>query len=408
MPVLTRSAIRRGFDSLAHRVLYTLLLALVAVAVIVLVVPVIRQYSGTNEQIIGVAILMVLLIETIGARLRRFVDWLLYGQRGDAAAVSSRLALKLESVNDDVAVLALVEALAETLRLSYVAAVVDRDGERDVIATVGTETTAATRFAVRHSGQELGELRAGRRGEALNHQDERMLSAAAAQLGMVLHAASLAIELQHARERLVSSREDERRRLRRELHDGVGPTLAGIALGLESANRAVGADQQRAGALIAEIRSDVADLVSDVRRVVDGLRPPMLDEVGLAGALTQLGNAFGARTGCAVEVRAADLPNLSAAVEVAAYRIGAEALTNVFKHARSTRCEVSLAVSDSLLTLDVIDNGVGGASTRDGGIGLPSIAERAAELGGELEVESTSSGTHVRARLPLAPVALDV
>jgi signal transduction histidine kinase len=389
-------------------VLYTLLLALVAVAVIVLVVPVIRQYSGTNEQIIGVAILMVLLIEIVGARLQRFVDWLLYGQRSDAAAVSSRLALKLESVNDDVAVLALVEALAETLRLSYVSAVVDRDGEREIIATIGTETRAAARFAVRHSGQELGELRAGRRSETLNHQDERMLSAAAAQLGMVLHVASLAIELQHARERLVSSREDERRRLRRELHDGVGPTLAGIALGLESANRAVGADQQRANALIAEIRSDVADLVSDVRRVVNGLRPPMLDEIGLAGALTQLGNGFGARTDCAVEVRAADLPNLSAAVEVAAYRIGAEALTNVLKHARATRCEVSLAVSDSLLMLDVIDNGVGGASTRDGGIGLPSIAERAAELGGELEVESTSSGTHIRARLPLASGALDV
>jgi signal transduction histidine kinase len=184
--------------------------------------------------------------------------------------------------------------------------------------------------------------------------------------------------------------------------------LAGIALGLESANRAVGTDGPRASALIGEIRSDVGNLISDVRRVVDALRPPLLDEVGLAGALTQLGNAFGARTDCAVEVRSAELPHLSAAVEVAAYRIGAEALTNVFKHARSTRCDVSLAVSDSLLILDIVDDGIGGASTRDGGTGLPSIAERAAELGGELEIESTSAGTHVRARLPLAPVALDV
>jgi len=93
----------------------------------VLVVPVIRQYSGTNEQIIGVAVLVVLLVETVGDRLRRFVDWLLYGQRGDAAAVSSRLALELESVDDNVAAPALVEALARTLRLSCVAAVVGRD-----------------------------------------------------------------------------------------------------------------------------------------------------------------------------------------------------------------------------------------------------------------------------------------
>ena len=408
MPVLTRSLVRRGFDSLAHRALYTLLLALVTVAVVVLVVPAVRQFSGTNEQIIGVAVLMVLLIETVGTRLRRFVDWLIYGQRSDAAAVSSRLALELESINDDVAVPALVEALAETLRLSFVAAVVDRDGKREVLATVGTETTAATRFVVRHAGRELGELRAARRSEALNHQDERMLRAAAAQLGTVLHAAALAIELQHARERLVSSREDERRRLRRELHDGVGPTLAGIALGLESAQPGRATDGPRASALIGEIRSDVGNLISDVRRVVDGLRPPLLDEVGLAGALTQLGNAFGARTDCAVEVPSADLPHLSAAVEVAAYLIGAEALTNVFKHARSTRCDVSLAVSESLLILDIVDDGIGGASTRDGGTGLPSIAERAAELGGELGIESTSAGTHVRARLPLVPVALDV
>lgn len=408
MRVLMGSAIRRGFDFLAHRVLYTLLLAMIAVAVIVLVVPVIRQFSGTNEQIIGVAILVVLLIELVGSRLRRFVDWLLYGQRGDAAAVSSRLARELESVDDSAAVPPLVEALAETLRLSYVAAVVDVDGQRTVAAAVGTENSAAALFVVRHAGVEMGELRAARRGEALNHQDERMLSAAAAQLGMVLHAATLATELQHARERLVSSREDERRRLRRELHDGVGPTLAGIALGLESAQRAVTTNPARATALIAEIRSDVTDLVSDVRGVVDGLRPPMLDEVGLVAALTELGLAFGSRADCTVEVRAENLPRLSAAVEVAAYLIGAEAMTNVFKHAAASRCEVTLREEAGLLLLDITDDGSGGAAPRDGGTGLPSIAERAAELGGELDVRSTGSGTRVRARFPLAPVAVDV
>ena len=408
MRVLTGSTIRRGFDLLAHRVLYTLLLALLAVAVIVLVVPAIRRYSGTNEQIIGVAISMVLLIELVGTRLRRFVDWLLYGQRGDAAAVSSRLARELESVDEADAIPALVEALAESLRLSYVAAFVDRDGTREVVASVGTQSSGAARFVVLHAGRELGELRAARRSEALNHQDERMLSAAAAQLGIVLHAATLATELQHARERLVSSREDERRRLRRELHDGVGPTLAGIALGLESAQRAVTNDPQRARDLLAEIRSDVTDLVSDVRGVVDGLRPPMLDEVGLSGALTQLGQAFELRTDCMIEVRAAGPPNLSAAVEVAAYLIAAEAITNAVKHAAATRCDVAVTASDGLLLLDVIDDGIGGAAPRDGGTGLPSIAERAAEVGGELGVDSGSSGTHVWARLPLAPVAVHV
>ena len=408
MGVVTRTAIRRGFDRFAHRALYTLVLALLALAVVVLVVPVIRQYSGTHEQIVGEAVAVVLLVELVGGRLGRFVDWLLYGQRGDVAAVSSRLALELEAVDDDSAAPALVEALAETLRLSYVAAVVGPSGDRHPIAAVGTPTDASTRFVIRHSGQELGELRAARRNESLNHQDERMLRAAAAQLGMVLHAASLTFELQHARERLVSSREDERRRLRRELHDGVGPALAGIALGLESAERAIFADQRRASHLIGELRTDVTDLISDVRRVVDGLRPPMLDEVGLVDAFIHLANAFASRAQAVVEVRATELPNLPAAAEVAAYRIGAEALTNVFKHAAATRCEVSLAVSDGFLLLDVTDDGVGGASPRDGGTGLPSIAERAAELGGQLEVHSTPSGTHVGARLPIVPLAANV
>jgi signal transduction histidine kinase len=401
------SAVRRTLESAAHRVLYTLLLALVAMAVIILVVPLIRQYSGTNEQIILVAILVVLLVELVSTKLRGFVDWLLFGQRDDAAAVSSRLARELELAAEDAAVPALVAALADTLRLSYVAAFVGSGGAREAVAAVGAPSGTDKRFPVRHSGQELGELRAGRRVQGLNHQDERMLGAAAAQLGVALHAASLAVELQHARERLVTSREAERQRLRRELHDGVGPTLAGIALGLESADRALTVDRVRAGRLIRETRTDVAGLITDVRRVVDGLRPPMLDEVGLAGALTQLCVAFDARTDCQITARTGPLPTVPAAADVAAYRIGSEALTNVVRHAGATRCEVILSTDDDWLLLEVTDNGHGGASSRNGGAGLPSMFERAAELGGSVEVTSSSSGTRVRARLPLTPVDVD-
>lgn len=403
----TRDAVRRTLESAAHRVLYTLLLALVAMAVIILVVPTIREYSGTNEQIIFIAILVVLLVELVSTKLRAFVDWLLYGQRGDAAAVSSRLARELELAEEDAAAPALVAALADALRLSYVSAFVGSGGDRRAIATVGEPSGSEKRFPVRHSGQELGELRAARRMQGLNYQDERMLRAAAAQLGVVLHAASLAVELQHARERLVSSREAERQRLRRELHDGVGPTLAGIALGLESADRALQLDQPRASRLIKETRTDVAGLITDVRRVVDGLRPPMLDEVGLAGALRQLGDAFDARTDCKITVRTAALPPVSAAADVAAYRIGSEALTNVVRHAGATRCEVTLSTDGGCLVLEVTDNGRGGATSRDGGSGLPSMLERAAELGGSVDVRSSTSGTSVRARLPLAPAGVD-
>ncbi|MFN2561430.1 MAG: hypothetical protein ABR571_09085 [Jatrophihabitans sp.] len=152
---------------MAHRVLSTLLLALVAMAVIILVVPLIRKYSGTNEQIIFVAILVVLLVELVSTKLRTFVDWLLYGQRRDAAAVSSRLARELELASEDAAAPALVAALADTLRLSYVAAFVDGGSEHEPIAAVGMPSGTEKRFPVRHSGEELGELRAGRRAQGL-------------------------------------------------------------------------------------------------------------------------------------------------------------------------------------------------------------------------------------------------
>jgi len=402
--------IRRGLDRSAHRVIYTLLFALVAMAVITLAVPLIREYSGENEQIIAIALLVVLLIEAIGERLHRFVEWLLHGQRHDAAVASWRLARQLESLDGDAAVPGLVAALADTLRLSHVSVVVHTGTEDVTLATVGDPVPTATQFAVRHAGQVLGVLSAARRAGPLNRQDERLLQATAAQLGLLLHAESLATQLQSARERLVSSREDERRRLRRELHDGVGPTLAGIALGLESAERLEARgpladhDRERLRSLLHEVRGDVTAVVSDVRRVVDGLRPPLLDELGLVASLTQLARALGDRSGFAVRIEAPPSPPLPAAVEVAAYRIASEALTNVARHAAASQCAVVLRASGSSVLLRITDDGVGGARGTARGTGLSSMAERAEELGGSVTVTSGDTGSCVEAVLPLERV----
>ena len=402
--------IRRGLDRSAHRVIYTLLFALVAMAVITLAVPLIREYSGENEQIIAIALLVVLLIEAIGERLHRFVEWLLHGQRHDAAVASWRLARQLESLDGDAAVPGLVAALADTLRLSHVSVVVQAGTEDVTLATVGDRVPTATQFAVRHAGQVLGALSAARRGGPLNRQDERLLQATAAQLGLLLHAESLATQLQSARERLVSSREDERRRLRRELHDGVGPTLAGIALGLESAERLEARgplaehDRERLRSLLHDVRGDVTAVVSDVRRVVDGLRPPLLDELGLIASLTQLARSLGDRSGFAVRIEAPPSPPLPAAVEVAAYRIASEALTNVARHAAASQCAVVLRASGSSVLLRITDDGVGGARGTARGTGLSSMAERAEELGGSVTVTSGDTGSCVEAVLPLERV----
>ena len=391
--------VRRLLEASLHRVLYTLLFALVALAVATLVVPPMREYSGAHEQIIAAAVVLVLVIELVGSRLHRFVDWLLYGQRDDPTAATARLSRALEDVDDDQALEALVTALADTLRLTYVAAVLDVGGT--ALVEVGEPPANVSEFPVRHAGTPLGELRAARRGQALDHRDQRLLRAAATQIGLVLHAAQLARDLRTAREDLVLSVQEERRRLRRDIHDGVGPTLAGIALGVESAQRAVGNDPARATALLSDVRTDVSALVDDVRRVVDGLRPPLLDEIGLVGALEQLARSFDARGTCRVDVTATALPTLPAAVEVAAWHIGAEAMTNAARHAFARHAEVRLSAAGEVLELRVCDDGRGGAGDRPGGTGLTSMRQRADEVGGGVEVASGLAGTTVTARLPL-------
>jgi signal transduction histidine kinase len=394
-----RISVRALWDRSVHRVLYTLLFMFVAVAVATLVVPPMRLYSGAHEQIIALSVVMLLAVELLSGRLHRLVDWLLYGQRSDPAAATARLARPIADSDDAHTVEALLAALAETLRLSYVGVSIHEPAS---VTEVGRDAGAATlAVPIRRAGRELGALRAGRRGQPLDRRDERLLEAAAAQIGLVLHARFLADELRDAREELISGIEEERRRLRREIHDGVGPTLAGIALGAESAERAVDQDPDRARRLLASLRTDVTGLVAEVRQVVDGLRPALLDELGLVGSLQQLARSMEDRTGVPVTVEATDVVSLPAAVEVAAYRIAAEALTNLARHAAPGRAWLRLAAADSVLLLEIADDGCGGAAERPGGTGLGSMRQRAEDIGGTLQVRSSPNGTAVRARLPL-------
>lgn len=389
---------RRLWERSLHRVLYTLLFALVAVGIATLVVPPMRLYSGAHEQIIALTLVMLVVMELASARLHRFVDWLLYGQRHDPATASARLARPLSDTDDQHILEALLGALADTLRLTYVAVTVHDERTIDV----GTDASVRpVTFPIRRAGHSLGELRAARRGQPLDERDERLLEAAAAQVGLVLYARGLTDEIRAAREELVLGIEEERRRLRREIHDGIGPTLAGIALGVESAARAVDRDPVRARQLLTDVGSDVTELVSEVRQVVGGLRPALLDELGIADALRSLARTFETRSGCAVDVEAVVPESLPAAVEVAAYRIGAEALTNVARHAEAGHARVTVGVEGEFLVVVVIDDGRGGAADGPGGTGMGSMRQRAVEVGGTLEVDSTAAGTRLTARLPL-------
>jgi signal transduction histidine kinase len=214
-----------------------------------------------------------------------------------------------------------------------------------------------------------------------------------------------AAELQRARERLVAAREEERRRLRRDLHDGLGPALAGAALKVEAAENLLGPQPAAAAELLDAARAEIQAAVADVRRLVYDLRPPALDELGLAGALREQAERLGGGSPALhVDVEAPeDLDGLAAAVEVAAYRIALEAMTNAARHAHARNCVVRISV-DGVLELEISDDGHGLPRDCRAGVGLASMHERAEELGGACEVERAGArGTRVRARLPLAP-----
>jgi signal transduction histidine kinase len=215
-------------------------------------------------------------------------------------------------------------------------------------------------------------------------------------------------DLQRSRGRLVTTREEERRRLRRDLHDGLGPALAGVAMQLDAATGLIDADPERAKKLIAELRSETSEAIADIRRLVHDLRPPQLDDLGLVGAIEERAARLAAEgdgasaDGLKVTVEAPpELPALPAAVEVAAYRIAQEALANVVRHSGARACTIRLALN-GWLELQVRDDGSGMSEHHDPGVGLSSMRERAAELGGVCTVEpGEGGGTVVYALLPL-------
>jgi two-component system NarL family sensor kinase len=248
-----------------------------------------------------------------------------------------------------------------------------------------------------------------------------LLEDLARQAEVAVHAVRLTDDLQRSRERLVATREEERRRLRRDLHDGLGPTLASLALRLDAARKLVRIKPGDAEQLLVRMKDQTQDTVGDVRRLVYGLRPPALDDLGLVAAILQQAEGHGFAVDGSSEDREKgaaekdgsvsfsletpeDLPPLSAAVEVAAYRIAQEAMTNVARHAHPKTCHVSLSIDrvGGVLQLEVTDDGVGMPEDRQAGVGMSSMRERAEELGGTLAVEpGPEGGTHVSARLPL-------
>lgn len=348
--------------------------------------------------------LVAVLFAPLRDRLQRGVNHLMYGERDEPYTVLSRLGQRLEATLAPDAVLpTVVRTVAEALKLPYAAIEVVRSDGFEAAAVTGKPVEDPLRLPLVYGGETVGRLVLGprARGEAFASADRRLLDDLARQIGAAVHAARLTADLQRSRERLVTAREEERRRLRRDLHDGLGPQLAAQTLKAGSARSIYPRDPAAADALLSELESDMEAALSDVRRLVYDLRPPALDELGLSGAIREAAAQY-ATEGLSISVRAPEHPSpLPAAVEVAAYRIAQEALTNVVRHAEASVCLVRLSLDDGL-ELEITDDGAGLPKERRAGVGLSSMRERAEELGGTCTVEpSPSKGTRVLARLPL-------
>jgi len=345
---------------------------------------------------------VALALQPLRGLLQRGVNRLTYGQRDEPYAVLTELGRRLETSLRGESVLGTsVETLARALKLPYAAITVGGT----VAARYGQPVPQPLTVPLTYQSQPVGQLLLAPRrpGESLTPRDLRLLHELARHVGPAVHAVALTADLQRSRERLVTAREEERRRLRRDLHDGLGPTLAGLALKAGTIGDLVDTDPAQARQVADELYAEIRATIGEIRRLVYALRPPSLDELGLVGALREAARQH-SRPGALQTTVLADgeLSALPAAVEVAAYRITREALTNVDRHAGARTCTVRLRRSDAL-ELEIVDDGVGIAPGQPSGVGLLAIRERTGELGGSLTIDTNGGGTRLTVRIPLPP-----
>ncbi|MBD5785376.1 sensor histidine kinase [Cellulosimicrobium terreum] len=356
--------------------------------------------------VLGIAALVVAAgFHPVLVLLQGVFDRLVRGEPVDSVSTALRFGTELSGAEDPTAAL---DALRTTLGLPGAAL----ESPMGTVRWTSGDPAAGAAPGRHHSvdllvsGVPVGRLDLTLRdGESAPRSTDRaVLGIVAPALALALHARQLAEDLATSREQVVTSVEDHRRRLRAELHDGLGPTLTGVAYAADAARNLARSDPDATVGLLADLRADVGQAIVEIRRIVDGLSPAVLDELGLESALRRhavhLHTASGERLTVRLDI--GTLPALSAATEVAVYRIVTEALTNVARHAGARTATVTVAVRGPALVAEVHDDGAPAPPTDwQPGVGLTSMRARTEELGGSLEVGATSAGGRVRAALPL-------
>ncbi|WP_460437098.1 sensor histidine kinase, partial [Angustibacter speluncae] len=333
----------------------------------------------------------------------RASGWLVFRGRGDAAYAVRELGARLDAEPDPAAVPAtFLRCVVDTAYLD--GARLRGPGILDVVhgADPRTRDDAVT-VLVTYLGGWLADLVvAPRRGEtALTARDQQVVARLAVHAAPALHGAVVMADLVVARSELVRAHEEERRRLRHDLHDDVGPALSGLALSAAALARRAADVDPALHALGTELVDDIQGTVERTRALARGLRPAVLDDLGLAAAVRDRVRGLGGDD-LTVQVDAPDALPLPAAVDLAALRIVQEAVTNVHRHAGARACVVALRVDGGALHVVVDDDGSGLPEPLRPGVGLASIRDRAAELGGGVRLgRSDLGGTRLAVRLPV-------
>lgn len=399
--------------ALTHSIVTTVVLASYA-AIVAVLTALVEDHEGVAVAL-GAAGLVAFAAQPMHSLIQRRLDARLFGGLGDPYRVITGLARRLETTALPEDVLpGVVETVAHALHLPYVAIELQSQSGPVVVASTGTRNGATTRLPLVHQAEMIGWLVLGTRSprERLTGADLRLLQDLARQIGVAARGVQLVHDLEQSRSLLVAAREEERRRLQRNLHDGLGPMLAGISLAVQAARNMLASDPAAADAVLERAVGDCRTATDDVRRLVYDLRPPALDRLGLAGALREQVDRLQAPTNgnesrpLAVAIEGVDdLGPLPPAVELAAYRIALEAFVNVNRHAHASTCTIRMMRDAHVVVVDVVDDGEGiGAGSRPG-VGIMSMSHRAMELGGSCTLtELDGGGAHVHAELPMPVV----
>ena len=342
----------------------------------------------------------------VRARIQAVVSRRLFGSGDDPQLVLHRLGVRLQaSADPEALVAAAVDTAAETLRLSYVALQLKTDDTWVVAHERGRPGATSETFDITVGNRLVGRLVAAPRRDAraLSPLDRRTLADLARHSAVSARVVALLTDLRIAQQRLLVAREEERHRIHRDLHDGIGPALVGLTLQLEVAADLAGDGEL--GTLTRRLHAEAARTTDDVRRMVRDLRPGELEELGLPAAVAAAAARLSSPHAPQFDLDTpASLPELSAQVEDAAYKICLEAMTNVIKHSNATRCTIRLSHTPTTLDLEISDDGRGITSGPTTGTGLHSMRERAGAVGGQLTLRAgTPSGTVITACLPHQP-----